>query len=546
MKTDTEVCSVSLAVQLGVHKYHRPVLPSPMNVSLYILSLYVERLDERMFSMSMYWLSIVIISVVWCTVRSTTLEVVHCQLFGVSDDQASEGPYYCFPDVDHSAVYYRVPSPLAVAVNSGQWVQMSVVDGVAVAGSVRTIGFDGPINGRRSAVTGVRRALSVKVDAPDIDCPLSARELADDVFGLYGDPVSFALQIRDCSREQLIIVPATHSEAVDGVITVTLGMTVYNKTRESVTNAARAALLAKVGSLQNFDYVLYCIPSGTRHFGLRWLAYAFVGGKESFYNNVWSSSLSAMMHEVGHNFGLLHSGVPGKEYQDTTCMMGSSVTMDDTPRRCYNAAKTYELGWFSECHILVVDWQSSVTRRAIIGAAEYVPGSCKPASEAVTMQVKTGNAQDIFIGYNKAVGANAGTVGFAANRIAVVLAKPEGGPSTMVALLTPTREHVESTVWGPVSVRFCWERDGKAVVSVGSVVSEICAFSGTPALPSSPPPSSPSLPLPTSFVPSPSTTPVDEIGGPVYVMGTGCVLTCSRWPVLAASVSLLCIRLLYP
>ena len=57
---------------------------------------------------------------------------------------------------------------------------------------------------------------------------------------------------------------------------------------------------------------------------LGWVAFATQGGKFSVYNEMNVLNAQTMVHEVGHNLGLLHSGERGEgdeeeEYFDTTC-----------------------------------------------------------------------------------------------------------------------------------------------------------------------------------------------------------------------------------
>ena len=61
----------------------------------------------------------------------------------------------------------------------------------------------------------------------------------------------------------------------------------------------------------------------------------------SVYNDEWCSYANTQLHEVGHNLGLDHSGLPGEEYGDTTGFMGYGSERDDDPKdlRCFNAVK---------------------------------------------------------------------------------------------------------------------------------------------------------------------------------------------------------------
>lgn len=47
----------------------------------------------------------------------------------------------------------------------------------------------------------------------------------------------------------------------------------------------------------------------------------------SFYNNKWCSYPSAQVHEIGHNYGLGHSGHGNNRYGDTTVSLFTHVSM---------------------------------------------------------------------------------------------------------------------------------------------------------------------------------------------------------------------------
>ena len=83
-----------------------------------------------------------------------------------------------------------------------------------------------------------------------------------------------------------------------------------------------------------FDIVLFCLPPGSGN----WVAYTFVNGYDSYYNNKFCTSSDILMHEVGHNFGLGHSELPPPSIwsRDFTGLMSGAGSADDPPRRCYN------------------------------------------------------------------------------------------------------------------------------------------------------------------------------------------------------------------
>merc|ERR1719183_1162491 len=88
---------------------------------------------------------------------------------------------------------------------------------------------------------------------------------------------------------------------------------------------------------------MYCHPKDT---GVG-LAYAWVNFYLSVYNDSWCSSLSAGMHELGHNMGLGHAGETD-EYDDQVGFMGYSYSAFNTPIMCFNGAKSWQTGWYSD------------------------------------------------------------------------------------------------------------------------------------------------------------------------------------------------------
>ncbi|GIL74923.1 hypothetical protein Vretifemale_4801 [Volvox reticuliferus] len=60
----------------------------------------------------------------------------------------------------------------------------------------------------------------------------------------------------------------------------------------------------------------------------------------SWINGLFAGNLYLYLHEMGHNLGLYHSRIPGRDYGDETCTMGNG-------RTCYNAPNMWRLGWVS-------------------------------------------------------------------------------------------------------------------------------------------------------------------------------------------------------
>ena len=56
--------------------------------------------------------------------------------------------------------------------------------------------------------------------------------------------------------------------------------------------------------------------------------------------NIYYEQQSMILHELGHNWGLLHSSTPGSEYGDFSCAMASCCG-----ERCYNVYQSRKMGW---------------------------------------------------------------------------------------------------------------------------------------------------------------------------------------------------------
>jgi hypothetical protein len=95
---------------------------------------------------------------------------------------------------------------------------------------------------------------------------------------------------------------------------------------------------------------MYIMPDSTNLGYNNVIGYAYVSGVKSVYRGI--PSFQTLMHEVGHNIGLSHSGLETEgnlnaftnEYGDKTCQMGSS-TQD---LKCFNGAKSHQLGWYNQ------------------------------------------------------------------------------------------------------------------------------------------------------------------------------------------------------
>ena len=178
-------------------------------------------------------------------------------------------------------------------------------------------------------------------------------------------------------------------------------------------NLVRNEIVNKLGSLNQFDHIMMCLPPGTNGP----IGYAYLNDRVSVYNEYtrggqsksWCTAVSIQMHEIGHNLNLYHSGVGGDQYADTSGVMGYSTANDDAPKSCFNALKEFQLGWFSgrDPRLDNIRGQKKA-RTQLIPSASYKKYE-SDTSKDVILRIPIPGSPDLYVSYNRAVGANSGT-----------------------------------------------------------------------------------------------------------------------------------------
>eukprot|EP00549_Striatella_unipunctata_P025749 CAMPEP_0118715586 /NCGR_PEP_ID=MMETSP0800-20121206/26974_1 /TAXON_ID=210618 ORGANISM="Striatella unipunctata, Strain CCMP2910" /NCGR_SAMPLE_ID=MMETSP0800 /ASSEMBLY_ACC=CAM_ASM_000638 /LENGTH=84 /DNA_ID=CAMNT_0006621805 /DNA_START=524 /DNA_END=775 /DNA_ORIENTATION=+ len=84
--------------------------------------------------------------------------------------------------------------------------------------------------------------------------------------------------------------------------------------------------------------------------------------------------------------------------------MGNTITSDDAPLQCFNAAKVVQLGWFTDRHILVDALNIGRITYKLIGFADYPSAS---GNEGVLLRFNPSRSStDFFVHFNRATGNN--------------------------------------------------------------------------------------------------------------------------------------------
>ena len=104
-------------------------------------------------------------------------------------------------------------------------------------------------------------------------------------------------------------------------------------------------------------------------------------------------------------------------------MMGtSSFALDDFPQMCFNNAKNWELGWYSDRQTVVdvLAGADGPFNGTLVGISDYLTAT---SEEYVTLKIENGD-EDLFIGFNKKAGINNDTQ--EAENLVTIQSKGEG------------------------------------------------------------------------------------------------------------------------
>ena len=264
-------------------------------------------------------------------------------------------------------------------------------------------------HGRKLATpTGTRSVLIVRVIGTDTSPTSTASQISNAVFGTFGNANSLKNGFASCSYNQLLMNPTTR--ATNGVVDISISKAIKGFANEAAVDAAESILKTKfnVQDLSSlFDLVAFCIPSGTSN---DFLAYAYINHWKSVYSDARCVDPGVYMHEFGHNFNLGHSGEGTNEYEDRSCSMGYSCDLGKCWPRCFNGAKSFQLGWYNSRTTTINMLSTSTvspTTITLIGVSDH-QNSQSSSSAKVVVKLETGTI-DHYIAFNRQSGINSGT-----------------------------------------------------------------------------------------------------------------------------------------
>ena len=253
------------------------------------------------------------------------------------------------------------------------------------------------------------------------------------------------------------ISPAIGDNLSNGVMDLTIPLNVdgmdYRDVEASVTKH-----LSKKGFIpKHYTNVMYFFPEGVKMRGIR--GYATLNGRISVFSNRFGSTHSLLMHEIAHNFGHHHSGSQIGEYGDDTGMMGHQVFEDDAPHACFNGAKSWWFGWYSDRHTEVTPTSESRILN-MLSIDDYLNGQISSNDQYTVARIVGANEIDLFVMYNRAKGINSQVLGHK-DQVTIVSQKGESKPSFLEAGLSlDDSDETASSRW----TKSDWNGSGKTLV----------------------------------------------------------------------------------
>jgi hypothetical protein len=197
-------------------------------------------------------------------------------------------------------------------------------------------------------------------DAAGIEPPVSEEIMR---LRFYSDLFSFKKTLEGCSYDNVEIKPATGSGLVSntddvlisapGFIDMTIDMIVDGELLiRPIESARRKMEQAYNNYLDEFDLLIYCFPAGSvrslESLNTDWTIASSNNAQNIYMNGDYCGDIPRLMKHFGYNMGLETSYGTDTETKDKTGFMTSSdKTYNYEPNRCYNAAKSYQLDWYT-------------------------------------------------------------------------------------------------------------------------------------------------------------------------------------------------------
>lgn len=104
-------------------------------------------------------------------------------------------------------------------------------------------------------------------------------------------------------------------------------------------------------------------------------------------------------------------------FTDHSCLMGNPSYGDDGPVLCWNAVKSWIVGWYAADSVTVDPSDGSANNFTLVGVADWANYVYSSGLHKVVLQIKdSSQTQDFYVIYNRAKGPNGG-VTFAKDQV---------------------------------------------------------------------------------------------------------------------------------
>jgi hypothetical protein len=245
--------------------------------------------------------------------------------------------------------------------------------------------------------TGEMTVAVIRISTRDSRSTISDADI-DAMFDKTG--INFVTQYDLCSFGKLIFKKADRP-TID--VTIDEPIANFQSDPTKLVGAAQLAVLKQL-NIESMplvaDKVIICVPPGTG----TWIASGGVNHWRTQFNDRWCTSLTANMHELGHNMGLLHANEGRKEYGDATGIMGFSYQQTNWPQRCFDGPSNRILGWYDEMeHDAVAATPGSSKLIKLAAIVNYDKADKKNQPVLVNL------SDELFLQYNRATSFNVDT-----------------------------------------------------------------------------------------------------------------------------------------
>jgi hypothetical protein len=287
----------------------------------------------------------------------------------------------------------------------------------------------------RDRAHGTKSVIIVRVSFLDGNVTMNTTTMSSRVFGIGNDAPRRTVksQFAECSFGKLNLVPAEGPGIVNGTVELKVPRNINGMHRDLLENLLMTEAQTQLGDIQDrYDHIMFAVPWGSKRGGYstKWHAYSVIGGQLTFYNDKNIGYYSMPMHELGHNFGLYHSGQGPFQYGDMTGLMGSSTRAVGSfiDGRCFNSHKNWLLGWYSD-RAITVDVSKGPWGGNVVAVIHYDKAT---DDDFVVIQVG-----DLYLHFNRRNLFNYGTLEFG-DRVTIVRGTAPDEPSSLIGAIATT------------------------------------------------------------------------------------------------------------